>query len=166
MPNGTTHLRLWKAGVAPVALGCVVSLAQSSDPQKYLTVTCVFLGYLMGYAVDPDMDMMTNTRSKKIWKSHWFLLPLYPWWLAYSWVANRYLGGHRSIMTHLPGLSSGLRMAWLGLPLLILTMFLGFTWVSVQSSYSMYLIQIAFGIWIGLSLSDTIHFVADLIRKD
>lgn len=174
MPNGATHLRLWKAGIIPIAVGSVAIGLRGRGEEWWALSIPLIVGYGLGYLIDPDMDMKQNTRSKKIWRSHLLLLPLYPWWLVYSWVAGRFLGGHRSLYTHLPGLSTGLRMIWFIFPL-ALAIWLASALVSSTNSgllsrnitqWLPQFLKMVLWMFIGLSVSDTIHSVADIIRKD
>ena len=156
MPSGRTHRRLWKNNLWLAFAVSALVLVYDNQGAWLVVAFTIPLGYLLGYLVDPDLDLMTNTEAKKRWKKTIILYPIALWWTLYALVAKRFLGGHRSFWTHFPVVSTSLRFLWLLLPFIIVGYIAGTT--PLTGLYMAMLI----GVLLGLSVADTVHFVADL----
>lgn len=128
--------------------------------ENILLSLAIPFGYWLGLFIDPDLDMTQTTIAEKRWKRTYYFFWMVPWVNLYGWFAQRVLGGHRSVLTHIPFLSTGIRMVWFSFPPFLLIIFMIYSgginipWDS--------LINCWIGILLGQTLSDTIHVIADL----
>lgn len=156
MADGHVHLSYWKMGI-PAAI--LLGLALFVFSGNVLLGFAFFAGYLLGYMVDPDLDMCGMTDAKKRWKDTVVLYPVYIWWRVYSATLAHILGGHRSFMNHAPGISTAIRLVWLFAPICILW-YLIFGTIPCSAEMA---IVVLLGVWAGLSLSDFVHGVLDIL---
>lgn len=170
MPDGATHLKLWRGGltvIPPVVTATwIVGSFLSLRTSCYLE-TCVpghvsmslgiLLGYLYGAFIDPDMDIvgMTQAEGRLMRKLGIVGGLLVAYWTFYGYLFRK---KHRSIWTHGPVLSTVIRYGYqFWLP-----------WIYIYNSTVdlSWLIFIFIGMFIGTTLSDTIHFAADWISGE
>jgi uncharacterized metal-binding protein len=116
------------------------------------------VGYGLGWLVDPDLDMGARTEADKRWRNTIIFLPMVLWWKVYAGLIRKYFGGHRSMWGHLPLFSTSIRLAWMLIPVTLVGIWAGFR-VSIAPTY---VIQVTLGVLAGLSLSDLVHFLADM----
>jgi uncharacterized metal-binding protein len=123
------------------------------EPLVFLAVVA---GYYLGLLIDPDWDMpRKNTEAKKRWKKIPLLGRLMNGWIhLYGMTSQSLLGGHRSLLTHTPLVSTLIRVGWVTAPILVIV----WVWVGAFPIPGNELAALI----LGLSLSDTIHFIADL----
>jgi len=157
MPIGRVHKKIWKRYIV-IAVPLALSI-------QYYTITrlplgwwqsvgvATILGYLLGYYLDPDYDQNKFTDARRrvindLWIIGWLLVV---WFIPYEKMFK-----HRSKYTHFPILSTVLRFGWLLLfpPVLLL---LWYTTPYLIPDYYPILV----GIFIGLSIADTVHILAD-----
>lgn len=152
MPSGETHLKGWIVGwgiSAPTSI-----FIYSQYPVIGISTMA---GYSLGLILDNDADQIAITKSE----SRALKIPVLGWvwvgyWTMYGAIFRRM---HRSFWTHFPGVSTGIRLIYLFLPL---TYFLYTGKIIWKDWYS----DVIFGLWIGLSISDGIHWLFDLFVKD
>jgi uncharacterized metal-binding protein len=153
VPNGKTHNFLHKVGV-PLALAGGVAYAQS---QGFYGGVAFVWGYLSGAVIEPDLDLPGRTYSEYIISK--YLGPLAWPWLTWWWFYAKIIGGHRSKLSHLPLISTFIRMLWVWLPLGALAFYTNTrVW-----GWWLHLTDYFVPVFWGLSLSDTIHIIADAI---
>lgn len=110
---------------------------------------------MVGYGVhrlgiENDLDLEGETISEAFWMDSIILIPLTLLSNFYSRLLRR-LGGHRGILSHGFFISSLIRLCWFSLPFLLV-----FRHYFVDSLWREYL-----GVFLGLSLADTWHSLAD-----
>lgn len=134
MPDGRVHsMATLAAGTAAVATTAYLSYPTSDS-------ICVAIGFLVGLAVTCDLDLNVRFPRRKPYKWLWWL-----YWYPYSRMV-----GHRSIFSHVPLVSTFIRITYL-LPIIAVIVSLG---VRVDRLYP---------IAIGLALSDLVHVSLDVI---
>jgi len=113
------------------------------------------VGYVIGNYVTPDNDQITVTRSEGDLLRHFGLIGaiFVAYWFPYAYMA-RWVGGHRSFLTHFPVISTLVRLVYLLIPLMIYER----EWFRNEN----FLLGLL-GVWIGLSLSDFLHWILDAI---
>lgn len=157
MPTGKIHNRLWKRYLLPAS---VISTLIGYFIIKNTTLSwwtffgfAMFFGYLLGYYVDPDYDQGKMTAGRRKLSNHMGFLGhlIILWFTPYEMVFK-----HRSKYTHVPILSTSIRLFWL-LAFPPIALALWFTTPGVIPGYYPILI----GVLAGLSLADSIHFLAD-----
>lgn len=157
MADGSTHLYYWKIGLLFVCSCCFFLYFSYQDDLYYLIA--FIIGYLSGYLIDPDLDHTMDYSAKIRWKRTIIGYPIYLWWKVYSHTIARSFGGHRAFLNHVPILSTLSRVVWLFTPFIFLFYFIGFpTWLFFDGWVVAY-----FCAFVGLCLSDLIHFILDYI---
>lgn len=149
MSSGLVHQRYH-------ALGWVVVLPTSLISCVYSPPvgTGILVGYALGRWVDPDLDQVgvssAEGRIINDFKILGYVIVGYT--TIYGAVFRRY---HRSFITHFPGVSTAIRLVYL------------FWWLyfTINILYD-YQIMVGIGVWVGLTLSDLVHFIVDNILKD
>src|SRR5512146_1570477 len=118
MPSGKIHYRLWRRSwwiAGAVASVGTVEILSKGMYSLLILPSCFLLGYGLGALIDPDLDLRTITEVEKRWQKIPFHFMFRIWWRLYAKLMSS-LGGHRSFITHCPGVSSAIRMGWLILP--------------------------------------------------
>lgn len=168
MPGGKTHYKAWrKMWVLPFGLVLYLAFFQVDlgRIETWFFLLSILPGYYLGSFIDPDLDIRNSTyevESKKRWPM--ILKPLVG---LYSEIAY-YMGGHRSLLTHIPVISTIIRFVILLLmPVLIFSFLLGqLVGLDIGVWWQVWLdgftIQVLAGTFIGLCLSDTVHFLLDV----
>ena len=154
MPDGQTHYRYYMKGYR-VTVPVVLLLA--GWDWKFS------LGYLVGYSLgrylDPDLDLMGCSSCEGRMVNE---LPIIGHFLfgstsAYGSLFRRY---HRSFWTHFPGLSTAIRLLFVGFVPFIIGDYFGINFVG--DGWHKFWI----GLWAGLSQADTIHWYLDKTYGD
>lgn len=116
----------------------------------------VIVGWLLhGFGFDNDLDLTGMNRSEALWTKLIFPIPLIGLSTFYARIFQGW-GGHRSIWTHGFIISSFIRL-----------LFFGFPFVYVFRIYFLDdLFREFMGMFIGLSLADSIHTIADMITGE
>ena len=159
MPNGKIHHELWMnyrvpAVTASIAL-VVPAYYATGSMETALTISLSSIaGYLIGIFLTPDLDLISITDSEALAIKSVVFLPLIAWSTLYARIMQVF-GGHRSMWSHLPVFSTFIRLCWFSFPLVALMYFLG--WLGHGQNYIPYFVGLLFG----LSMSDTVHSVAD-----
>ena len=141
MPSGRVHAKA--TGFSSVAALFVPT--ESIETSLLLSMGC-----FMGLVVYPDLDVDIGNYGtfliraifgrgvEKVWKAYWW---------PYSKIMP-----HRSIQSHLPVLSTLIRISYIGLPVILFWLFLGLEWTG-DIEYILF----------GLIFVDTLHSVMDII---
>lgn len=143
MAKGIVHQRWWKR-VLPLSLifsACLMLLS------PIVGIMC-FVGYVLGRFIEPDLDQLSLTISEGDMMRKFGCIGMF--WVMY-WFPYSFFIPHRSPVSHMPGLSDAIRMAylfWWFAPLL--------TYYNITLSY-----EIPFGLWIGLTISTFVHWSLD-----
>lgn len=160
MPNGSTHKAIW-AVAFPTSVVAAILVDYAMDPKgvEVMLPISIPFGYFFGLLVDPDLDIPSHTDAKRRWSYSWITVPIRWWWTGYARLMRALGASHRSFITHMPGISTAIRLLWFVAPMLVLMLVLQVPWglVGLQK-YSLV------GVWIGLSIADTFHALADLIE--
>jgi len=163
MPNGRVHARISKRFRF---LSILASAGTYYAWEDWILSISVLPGYLLGAMVDPDMDLpKKNTYAKQLWRRTIIFAWMVPWWNLYGILAQRFLGGHRSFWTHMPGISTIMRLAWMCFPFGLIGRIIS-PGTMAQVLVSPMAHRIMLGVFIGLTLSDTIHAISDLIWRE
>ena len=149
MPDGATHYKYFMKGylvTLPVTLLLVGFDWQFSS--GYL------VGYSLGRWIDPDWDIMgTNNGEGRMVNE----LPVIGHYLygkssMYGSIFRRW---HRSFITHFPGVSTSIRLIFVGYEPFIVGDYLGINFIG-NGWWKFWV-----GLWVGLSQADAIHWVLD-----
>lgn len=154
MATGEIHWEYWKKFF--VFIIAIFIWLLLSGFQVYLAVGFL-LGYALGYLIDPDLDMTNMTSSKRRWKQTIIGYPVYLWWQVYAYTVARMFGGHRAFLNHFPFISTAVRLVWVFLPAI------GYFTIAGFPEFSLSVLLALSGIYVGLSLADTLHFVLDVV---
>lgn len=148
MPDGTTHHNIWKAGWLVAFPASLYSVTIHHEFGIGMTI-----GYALGRYIDPDWDIVGTTEAEGRMMNELKITGylLYGISSIYGAIFRRF---HRKWMTHFPGISTAIRMAFILLPI-------GLLWNGVFN-FPVVLI----GIWFGLSIADGLHYVADMRMGD
>ena len=141
MPSGRTHA---------FATGLVGATALFF-PLKTLEISILLsFGCFLGLVLYPDLDVNVGNygnalvgavfgkKLRKVWEMYWY---------PYSKIMP-----HRSFLSHLPVLSTAIRLIYIGMPIYILLNLLGISWGN-DLQYVMF----------GLVSVDALHFVMDIV---
>lgn len=145
MPPGYVHKHAHTLGVCVVLpFAAVMAFAEP------VLGTSIAAGYLLGRVVEPDLDQISITSSEGIMLRRFGCLGALwvMYWFPYSWVMP-----HRSVASHFPGISTAVRMLYLFWPILML--------LAYTQSFDEVAALVTFGVFVGLSLSDAIHWALD-----
>lgn len=161
MPGGDVHLSLWKKGIPLSAIGSGLLLAASQDP--YMAGAAA-AGYLLGRYISPDLDLigLSSDEGRMMQELKVFGLFVVMWFMPYAYIM-RFVGigrkGHRNFFSHFPFISTFIRLAWLLGPFIAAVYYWepGLVQANIDWLYSLSL-----GIFLGHSLSDLIHYLADM----
>ena len=135
MSSGKTHA---KASVALSVPSCVVAATQWG----VVPGLGVALGCLAGVFVSPDLDIDHRTYSENALPG--MLGTLWYWvWLEYSRIMP-----HRSFWSHAPIVGTAIRIVY------------GFWWIALIDVTLFWQLR---WLWIGLMISDTAHWVMDVL---
>lgn len=158
MPLGKEHLRLWRkykwVGLLTTVWFAACAFPQASPDNVYwiLAMPSPWLGYLLGYYIDPDLDQANITAAE--WRAMRDLgilgALLTMWFLPYGMLMT-----HRSFISHFPVVSTAIRYLWLLFPFLGLYLYL--TYNVIPDFW-----PILAGVFFGLSSADLIHYLADI----
>jgi len=154
MPDGQIHYHYYMKGyrvTIPVALLLV------GWDWKFS------LGYLAGYSlgrwIDPDWDLMgTNNAEGRLVNE----LPVVGHYLfgKSSMYGSAFRKFHRSFITHFPGISTAIRLAFVGYEPFIIGDYFGINFIG--DGWHKFWI----GLWVGLSQADAIHWFLDKTYGD
>jgi len=171
MPPGHVHYKIWKGTLIfiPIAAAIVYYAAlytRSFNP--VISALGVLIGGLLGRWIDPDLDLIgiTNSESRMMRDLKLFGALLTAWWIPYSYLM-RFVGigkkGHRNFFSHFPGVSTLIRMLWLAAfppfsfgAYWLMDHFTPPPWLTPYGS------ALALGIFVGLTVTDTTHYIADM----
>lgn len=155
MASGTTHNAASIGAAAPLAVGTgLVAYGLGADAAAALVIGgSVGGGCLGGIVLTPDLDEITVT------KGEWLIvkwLPIVGWlWLA-IWDLYARAIPHRNVLSHLPILGTLGRLIYLGGFLYGLWLLIGRPPLPPSPPAG-----VMVGALLGLSLSDTLHWVMD-----
>jgi uncharacterized metal-binding protein len=113
------------------------------------------LGCLSGLVLNPDLDQQTITKAESNWKLIPIIGPLLMGlWIA-IWTPYAILFHHRSKASHLPVVSTIIRVLYLG-AFVALVM-----WITAVRIDVRFISEWFWWWFLGLCVSDTAHFLAD-----
>lgn len=149
-PSGNVHYLWWKRFFWLALIGCA-GITLRSVP---LGLGFLF-GYLMGRYIDPDADLQQTSSSEYRAMRELSIVGVV---LVAYFVPYGYVVPHRSPLSHYPVLGTLGRLIYLfwWLPIL----FYYFDW-----QVSNIMLLVAYNIFIGLSLSDFIHWLLDVTHE-
>lgn len=148
MPSGKIHVNYYKKFL-PITVIIGLLLTLSVD---IISAIMFVTGYFMGYYVEPDLDQIGITTSEGnamrnfgIFGTLWVM-----YWFPYGYVLQ-----HRSFISHFPFISTLFRLGYLFcIPALFALYYkLNINWNIVGDMF--------LWLWIGLGISDTIHYILD-----
>jgi hypothetical protein len=119
----------------------------------------VLVGYSLGRYLDPDIDLMGTSAAEGRQVNELPIIGHILFGLSsmYGSVFRKY---HRSMITHLPGLSTVVRLVFIfWIPFLVLD---GYGINLIGNGWHMFWV----GLLIGLSEADGVHFYLDMVDND
>lgn len=139
MPNKETHAKatvIGAIGSFPVAWSLGATLAEAA---------AISAGFLATLMINPDLDV--NSRFPRRSPSKWI-----PWliFLPYAKFIN-----HRSPLSHMPVVGTLFRLVYLGILMAVIIRVLGISAEIVYGPFQW--------IFIGMVISDMIHFFMDVV---
>ncbi len=163
MSSGEIHLKNWKiAGMIfiPISIFCGIFAEMNFQGIGINIFLGLILGFALGRYIDPDADqiVITGAESRMI-KELWFIGgPILFILSQFYGIAFRKC--HRSFITHFPGVSTFIRM-----------IFFFFWWLTILYWRGIIVYEgwqgiTMFGIWVGLSFADFIHWAADILSSE
>lgn len=153
MPDGKRHIQIYKKYSSLILIPILISISLG---YYYLSIW-IFIGYLLHWAgLTPDLDLEGIAGGESMWISSFILIPLVMWSTMYARIIRKF-GSHRGFWSHSFLFSTAIRLLWFGFPFVML-----FRYFFLDPLYIEF-----FGMWIGLSLADSYHILADIfIKKD
>ena len=148
MPSGKTHAAMTVAAAAGL---CITGYALGAPTVPTWAVTG---GCLAGVLLTPDLDVDNPVHSHAIVDRRMGCLPGFIWrifWYPYARVIP-----HRHWLSHAPVVGSLLRLAYMGIPLYIVLVLLGYA--RIDSYFPPWWLWVP----IGLVISDSLHWAADM----
>lgn len=150
MPSGQVHAA-FSVGLSAVCYGMVQALTGDS----MLSLACG-TGCVLGVALTPDLDQQTLSSSETT-------IIRYTLGLGFLWVMFWYpyalLIPHRSPLSHAPVIGTFGRLLYLSLLISIPAYLLGYRWQTPSPE----IIQLLTYAITGLAISDTAHFICDVV---
>lgn len=150
MPNGKIHYQIWnigKLGEAILFLGLLFVYP--------IVAVGTLIGYWLGQFIDPDMDLVGITSGEGRMLRRFPIMGGFfvAYWTLYGAI---FRGKHRSFWTHSILVSTALRFSYM------------FWWlyVFVVKEWKEWMVLLLLGIYLGLSLADTYHIIADWRKND
>lgn len=157
MSSGATHIRVSAyAAPATAVIATLIASGLGLSAEHAITAgAAAGAGCFSGIPLTPDLDQLSISRSE--WKIvRW--LPVFGWaWLA-IWDPYARLIKHRSPLSHWPGIGTAGRLAYLRGWIALWNLMAEHTFCPEQLPLFVSLPWIA-----GLAVSDTLHFVFDII---
>lgn len=150
MPSGRTH------AITTVLLAGGVGFMAHSMGQPTATITALAGGSLAGLLLTPDLDVNTGSISNKFARKTFGCFFGFVW--AFYWQPYSRLIPHRSWLSHLPVISTAIRLAYLALP------YLAWQWWNTRQVGFM-LPSWFYMAFFGLCLADLVHWGSDQITK-
>lgn len=149
MPSGKVHYKLWKRYSF---LAIAAALVTGFLTEDVVIGIFVLVGYFVGRWFDPDLDQISITAAEGRLMREIPLIGslIVAYFVPYAYIM-RIFGGHRSFMTHFPGFSTAVRILWAMIP-----------WMALAWYFQKPIpFEILIGIFIGLTIADLIHWLAD-----
>ena len=152
MPSGEVHVKIWKA-FSPITFitAFVVGLFWS----WYIALFVIAGWALHGFGFDNDLDLTGMNRSEALWTKWIIPIPLIGWSTFYARIFQSW-GGHRGFWTHGFIVSTFIRLMFFGFPFIY---WFRIYWIDD-------LVREFIGIFIGLSISDSLHTIADMVTGE
>lgn len=110
------------------------------------------MGYSMARYVEPDLDLFGITSSEGRMIHDFKILGAFmvAYWVPYGYMFRAH---HRSFLTHFPLVSTSIRMLYMAPPI--------FWFLSKFGIWEWWMVPFTFGVWVGLSINDALHWSAD-----
>ena len=153
MPNGLAHTyaTVFLAAGSPFVLTPLLGGHASF---------AVSMGCLAGVLLTPDLDVNNGSISNHHARRMFGALPGLVWeviWKPYSWIIP-----HRSPLSHMPVIGTAIRLMYLSCVIYLLLRLVGIFLPAIIPTVLPWWFTPAF---LGLTLSDTAHFLMDLVFK-
>lgn len=152
IPDGQTHIRIWRT-LFPITV--VLAICIGFLWNWYVAFWVIVGGLLHGFGFDPDLDLEGISRGEALWIRLIVFIPLIGWSTFYSRILQKW-GGHRSLLSHGFFISTFIRLMFFGLPFVYV-----FRIYFLDSLWREFL-----GMFIGLSVSDSWHILADMMTGE
>ena len=148
MPDGITHYKFYKMGWAVVLPTSIIVCAVKPEFGVGISV-----GYALGRWIDPDLDQIaiTGAEGRVLHELGIFGKVFVAYSTLYGAVFYKH---HRSFLTHFPGVSTSIRLGY----------FFWWLYFAIDILYD-WEIWFGFGVFIGLSFADLIHYLLDKFYK-
>lgn len=155
MPNGEVHYKYYKKGflfVIPTSIFIVFFV-------DYRFGLGNLAGYFLGRWIDPDWDIFGSNNAEGRLVNEIPILGHFIYGISstYGSIFRRH---HRSFITHFPIISTSIRLVFVGFIPFLIGDNLGINFIG-NNWYKLY-----FGIWLGLSFADLIHWALDMFHED
>lgn len=111
--------------------------------------------FLFRFGIEPDLDLVGISSSEADWIKSVVGIPLVAWSTLYARCVQAF-GGHRSWASHFPIISTFIRLMWFGFPFVLV-----FRYFWLDPLHREFL-----GLFIGLSIADFWHILADWLSGD
>jgi uncharacterized metal-binding protein len=152
MPSGNVHAKIYKKNFyiifIPILFFCYYGF--------YYLSLWTFIGFLLHWAgITPDLDLEGINKDEAKWISSFIFIPLVMWSTMYSRILRKF-GSHRGFWSHSLFFSSLIRLLWFGFPFILV-----FRYFFIDPIYIEF-----FGMWVGLSIADAFHIIADKYYKE
>lgn len=150
MPDGKTHFEYYTRGWVAI-LPTSIILSVGINP---ILGVSTMLGYALGRWIDPDLDQVSITSAEGRILNDFRILGYIM--VGYSTIYGAvFRKHHRSFITHFPFVSTAIRLLYF------------FWWVYfLRNTWHPWYWMVILGVWIGLSVADTVHYLLDNLYKD
>lgn len=176
MPDGATHHEYWNKYLTPVGIACAIGFATgffywNGYPAEYFF--WVFVSYLSGRYVDPDLDIegVTASEGRMSRELDLFGLLWRWWWMLYalllSYIVKRLKikggvgGAHRTWLSHTIVPGTIIRMIFVNLPFFFMINLVSGTLPGTIEVARLDLITYYLAQFTGLGLADYFHLNLD-----
>lgn len=148
MASGIAHIKATYITIIPT--GIATGIALTSVPHGVGAA----IGCFLGIAMTPDLDQISISKSE--WRLVKKFGPFGFLWCSYWWLYARIIP-HRSFWSHFPIVGTVIRTLYITIPIIGLCI-----WKGYAPNIPQFVIDILIGGFIGLSVSDTLHWAMDL----
>ena len=150
MSSGVVHGKVTK-GISPI-----VFVAVFTYTNDFILATFGMIGCWLGLFIEPDLDVDHTTMSERRIQDVSFLFGrIY----FYIWLPYAKLIPHRSVISHLPILSTTIRYGYIAAWVLVVPLILGF-FPEIKGFALQYQNELMW-LFIGNCVSDLAHFIFD-----
>lgn len=152
-PDGHTHIRIWKS-FFPLFFIVIIFVAVFYN---WYFALWMMIGYFLHWGgLEPDLDLISISRSESIWIKTVILIPLVVMSTFYARCLQKW-GGHRGFGSHSPFISSAIRLLFFSYPFVLIFRHY-FPETPLYFEF--------FAMWLSLSFADCLHIGADYITGE